>query len=211
MTFQCFHDSLDSEEFSSCPIELINKCVPQVLGFSICFVFMNLINYFIVFFNEKVCVLQRKWSLYYSHTLKKWYCRCLFQFSPTFTRNLFERSYVYDHPKYKQIVRYFSHTITRDRYGEKQDPHFHLVFPFMFSKIEDGISKSRRKKKLLKLAIETDIYTKSKSNFNLLKSYKKKDCSTNFFLIRVQAYIQQYYTKWYFPYMCAAILTAKLI
>ena len=147
MTFQCFHDSLDSEEFSSCPIELINKCVPQVLGFSICFVFMNLINYCIVFFNEKVCVLQRKWSLYYSHTLKKWYCRCLFQFSPTFTRNLFERSYVYDHPKYKQIVRYFSLILLLESGMGKNRTHiFIIVFPFMFSKIEDGISKSRRKK-----------------------------------------------------------------
>ena len=43
-------------------------------------------------------------------------------------RNLFERSYVYDHPKYKQIVRYFSHTITRVGYGGKSDPHFDIFF-----------------------------------------------------------------------------------
>ena len=155
-------------------------------------------------------MLKHKWSWYYSHTLKKWYCRCLFQFSPTFTRNLFERSYVYDHPKYKQIVRYFSHTITRDRHGEKSDPHFHNSISIHVFKNWRWNLQISQKKKLPKLAIETDIYTKSKSNFNLLKSYKKR-LKHNFFLIRVQAYIQQYYTKWYFPYMCAAILTAKLI
>ena len=156
-------------------------------------------------------MLKHKWSLYYSHTLKKWYCRCLFQFSPTFTRNLFERSYVYDHPKYKQIVRYFSLILLLESGMGKNRTHiFIIVFPFMFSKIEDGISKSRRKKNYRNL-LQRQTFIQNLNRISIFSNLTKKTEGQFFSHKSPSLHVQQYYTKWYFPYMCAAILTAKLI